>query len=103
MVLTPLEEMEAAVHQQFGDRFPTKEEAGEFLLKRYPKMDGGIAIAIALAALALQGWQVYRAEKDRRSQLQSSGAPPKRCPACGLPETKKNTEGKSVCENDHAW
>jgi 2-oxo-4-hydroxy-4-carboxy--5-ureidoimidazoline (OHCU) decarboxylase len=58
MPATPLQEMEAKLHEKFGAAPPSKEEAGEFLLKQYPRMDGGIAIAIALAALALQGWQL---------------------------------------------
>jgi hypothetical protein len=103
MARTPLEEIEAAVHEQFGARLPTKEEAGEFLHKRYPTMDGGIVIAIALAALALQGWQVYRCEQELRRQRQSGGNPPKRCPECGEPETSKNADGKSVCINGHPW
>ena len=103
MALTPLEEMEAAVHEQFGTRLPPKEEAGEFLHKRYPTMDGGITIAIALAALALQGWQVYRAEQEKRRPRLSIIAPPKQCPVCGEQEVAKTGEGKSVCPSGNVW
>jgi len=103
MTLTPLEEVEVSMHEHFGARAPTKEEAADFLHNRYPTMDGGISIAIALAALALQGWQIYRAEQDRRRQLQSIDSPPNKCPTCKEPELRKNAEGKSVCINEHAW
>jgi hypothetical protein len=101
MALTPLEEMETVVHEQFSTRLPTKEEAGEFLHKRYPTMDGGIGLAIIIAGLVLQGWQVYRGEQEIRRQR--SSAPPKGCPQCGEPEVKKNAKGKSVCKNGHVW
>ena len=73
MSVTPLQEIENAVHEGFGDRSPTKEEAGEFIQEKYPRMDGGAAIAIALAAFILQGWQVYRTEQERRERLKGSG------------------------------
>lgn len=100
--ITPLQEIEARLHERFPDSRPSREEAGEFLHKQYPQMDGGISIAIALAGLALQGWQVYRFERDRRDQAKSStngGA----CPQCGKPPEKTTIVGKSVCENGHTW
>jgi len=116
MSLTPLEEVEAAVHEQFGEYKPTKKEAGEFIHKKYPKMDGGITIAIALAALALQGWQVYRSERDRWERNQANGPPidppendnskeppPNNCPECDNPAVKTDSQGKSSCVNGHTW
>ncbi len=102
MPATPLQEMEAKLHEQFGDSPPTKEEVGAYLLKQYPRMDGGLAIAIALAALALQGWQVYRSERDRKLQSKGAGGS-NSCPQCGSPEVSKNAGGKSVCKNNHTW
>lgn len=102
MSMTPLQEVEARLHEHYGDAPPTKEEAGKFLLKQFPRMDGGIAIAIALAALALQGWQVYRSERDRYKQNKASGGG-SNCPQCGSPALSRNAAGQSVCVNSHAW
>lgn len=102
MPATPLQEIETSVHEQFGAQPPTKEEAGELIIKKFPTMDGGIAIAIAIAALVLQGWSVYRAEQERRERLAGSGGP-KKCPECGEPALSKNAAGKSVCVNKHTW
>lgn len=99
MSLTPIQEIESASHAQFESP-PTKEELGQFLQKQYPKMDGGAAIAIALAALVLQGWQVYRAEQARRA---AAGGGSNRCPQCKLPEVRRDKDGRAVCENQHTW
>lgn len=102
MPATPLQEIEAKLHERFDDDPPSREEGGEFLLEQYPRMDGGISIAIALTALALQGWQVYRSERDRRLQASVAGGENK-CPECKNPEIGKSDDGKSVCKNDHTW
>ena len=102
MPATPLQEIETAVHEKFGALPPTKEDAGELILKKFPAMDGGLAIAIAIAAFVLQGWSVYRAEQERRERLAGSGGP-RKCPHCGNPEVSKDANGKSVCVNNHTW
>lgn len=100
--ITPLQEIETRLHERFPDDPPSREEAGEFLHKQYPHMDGGISIAIALAALALQGWQVYREEQDRRRRTKASTAG-NACPRCGEPPERTTVDGKSVCKNGHTW
>lgn len=100
--LTPLQELEAGLHERFTDSRPSKQEAGEFLLKQYPSMDGGLTIAIAIAGLALQGWQVYRSERDRRAQAQSANDGDT-CPTCGSPAERTTIDGKSVCKSGHTW
>lgn len=99
MTMTPLEEIEARLHAHYGDEVPTKEAAADFLATQYPRMDGGLAIAIALAALALQGWQVYRDERDR--SVARGGV--NRCPECGRPPLSKDADGNFVCKNGHCW
>lgn len=101
MAMTPLQDIEARLHAQYGDAVPTKEAAGDFLVKAYPRMDGGLAIAIALAALALQGWQVYRDERDRAGTGSRGGV--NRCPDCGKPPLSKDADGNFVCKNGHCW
>ena len=44
MTTTPLQDLENAVHEKFGNASPTKELVGEFIQKKYPRMDGGAAI-----------------------------------------------------------
>jgi hypothetical protein len=102
MPMTPLQEIEARLHDYYGTTPPTQEEAGNFVVKQFPKMDGGLSIAIALAALALQGWQVYRTERDRSIEAKTSGDG-NGCPRCGNPELSKDPSGKSVCKNNHTW
>jgi hypothetical protein len=99
---TPLQDIEARLHERFPNAPPSKEEAGEFLRKQFPHMDGGISIAIALAALALQGWQVYRSERDRRREAKPS-MDGDTCPQCGEPPERTTVDGKSVCKNGHTW
>jgi hypothetical protein len=98
--LTPLQLFEKVAHQNFYDRQPSEHEVADFLHKRFPQMDGGLSIAIALAALILQGWQVYRYEQDR---LGSIVIPPGNCPWCGRPAQTKNVLGQSVCAKGHTW
>lgn len=100
--MTPLQDIEATLHERFADSRPSKQEAGEFLLKQYPQMDGGITIAIAIAGLALQGWQVYRSEQGRRLQANSS-INRNACPRCGEPAERTTLDEKSVCKNGHTW
>lgn len=99
MPLTPLEHVEASIHQQFGEKKPSPKEAGDYLVKRFPRMDGGIAIAIALTALALQGWDTYRKEMElRRQRLEASGNPPrKNCRNCGSKNIEKDLDGSWYC------
>jgi hypothetical protein len=96
--LTPLEEIETAVHSQF-DEVPTAEQAAEVIRKRTPQMDLGVTIAIA--ALVLQGWQLWREEQDRRRAR--AGSTPSNCPQCGHPEVRKDANGRRVCDQGHAW
>ncbi|HJP98878.1 MAG TPA: hypothetical protein VJ862_09980 [Rhodanobacteraceae bacterium] len=100
--MTPLQEIESGLHERFADSRPSKKEAGEFLLKQYPQMDGGISIAIALASLALQGWQVYIDRQERVARAKAS-ARGNACPQCGKPPERTTIDGKSVCENGHTW
>lgn len=99
---TPLQEIEESLHDHYRETAPTEEQARDYILQRHPQMDGGAAAAIALAGLVLQGWQVYRAERDRYLQAKGKGGDNK-CPECNKPELSKNTAGKSVCENKHIW
>lgn len=101
MAATPLQDIEAKIHERFGNSPPTKEEGRDFLLKEYPRMDGGAAIAIAIVALVLQGWQVYRSEQDRRLQTKTGDG--NKCPKCGSYQVKKSSDGSFICENDHTW
>lgn len=99
MPQTPLQEIEAVVHDQFENP-PTNEQAAEVIQKQFPKMDGGLSIAIALAALVLQGWQIYREETRQRARGTGGGS---RCPQCGHTEVSKDSAGRSVCDQGHTW
>lgn len=100
MVLTPLEEIEAEVHEHFGDDQPTENEVVQFL-RTSPKMDGGVtAIVIALAAVVLQGYQIYT--ERQRARIGAGG----NCPTlgCGLPASSINKySGRWECERGHSW
>jgi hypothetical protein len=104
MTITPLEEIEHAVHKQFDSNTPTKDEAGEFIQKRYPRMDGGISIAIGLAALILQGYQIYRERQEARrleaGRISSGGG---KCPKCTAADITKTADGKSLCKHGFSW
>lgn len=100
MPLTTLEEMELEVHEKFDQKPPTKEEAGEFLVKCYPRMDAGLLIAIA--GLILAAWQVGRGEVDRWRQARQSSGGGGKCPQCTEDDIKKNRQaGKAVCEHGY--
>ncbi len=102
MPLTPLEETEAVVHEKYGSTPPTKEEAGEFLIKRFPRMDGGVSIAIGVAGLIIAGWQLWIAQKQEREARQSGIGGGKKCPHCSKDDIKKNKKaGKFVCKHGY--
>jgi len=97
-VVTPLETIEREVHEKFGDEPPSKEKAAEFI-KSLPSMDGGAtAIAIALAAFVLQGYQVYT--ERQRARIGAGG----NCPVCGKPADSINKHsGRWECVKGHSW
>ncbi len=100
VALTPLEDIESEVHEHFGDDEPSADEVVEFL-RTSPRMDGGAtAIAIALAALVLQGYQIYT---DRqRARIGAGGNCP--TPGCGLPASSINKySGRWECARGHSW
>lgn len=100
--LQELENIEVAVHEEFGEEQPTKEEVIEYLEKKhFPKMDGGASAAILvilkyapIAALILSSWVVFKPQRK----------PPK-CPeeGCGKRQVTVDDEGRSVCSNGHKW
>ena len=99
LTYTPLEELEVAVHEHFGDDVPSEEDAAEFI-RTLPMMDGGIsaAIVIALAGLVLQGYQVHT---ERKRALLGSGG---NCPYDGKPAVSINKfTGRFECRNGHTW
>jgi hypothetical protein len=100
MPLTPLQEIESSAHSEFGDQRPKKETLAELIVRRYPKMDGGISIALILAGLVLQGWQTWEGHKALRIAEAGQG---NRCPKCGRPSIGHTKTGKFKCARGDTW
>jgi len=61
-----------------------------------PHLAEGIAVLIiSIVGVALQAWQVYRIEQDRKYK--------NICPTCHRPEIKKDSLGRSMCAKGHIW
>lgn len=117
--MTPVQvlpEIEDLLHDEFGEQQPNKEQIADFLEKKnIPRNDGGISIAIAIAALVLQGWSVWREEQERRKQNPPPPPPPPDepvtlpqppiCPVekCGEPAALLLNTGEFICKNGHKW
>ena len=100
MLLTPLEEVEAEVHEYFGDNKPSEEQLQEFL-RTLPRMDGGAtALILALIPILMQGYQIYM--ERERSRIGAGGNCP--TPGCGKPASSINKySGRWECANGHSW
>jgi hypothetical protein len=110
-----LPEIEVLLHDEFGEQKPSEEQVVTFLEKKsIPRNDGGISIAIAVAALLLQGWSVYREEQKRKNQSPPPPPPPGNpvpspqppiCPVkdCGLEPALTLNTGEYICMNGHKW
>lgn len=103
MALTSLERLEDAAHRQFPDRRPTKDALSQFIQRQIPRMD--ISVAIALAALALQGWQAYTEwrKKPVRRGNRDPFASRMLCPECERPAITITKDGKCKCAKNHVW
>lgn len=96
-VMTPLEEIEAKVHERFGQKVPTRADVDSFL-SALLGADFGAAELIALAGVILQGYQIYAAREQAR--LGSGG----NCPTCRLPAQGINKySGRWECAHGHSW
>lgn len=116
--ITPFQELakiEDQVHAEF-DIKPSEKEIINFIeTKELPKNDGGISLGIAIAALILQGWSVYRDEQMRKGQsppppnipIDSDGNLPDQplCPLedCRQPSIPHFEPGTFYCKNGHIW
>ena len=98
MAFEPLVDgLEAAAHEEFGVGRPSEDALVEFIRNHFPKMLVGELIAAA--ALMLQGWQLWRSERDR--QKGGNGGP--HCPKCNKPAIARNKRGRLKCINGHTW
>ena len=101
MPLTPLQKIENAAHGEFGKQRPKKETLAKLISRRHPKMDGGFLIAVALAALVLQGWQTWEGHKTLK--ITEAGNQGNLCPRCGRPAIDCTRTGKFKCIRGHKW
>lgn len=94
---TTLQQLEVAAHLEFPDREPSLEELAAFFRKRLQEYFADpvsiAALAISVAALALQAWSAYQDSKPK-------------CPICGRPavaEDKKTGKLRCNAKPAHTW
>ncbi len=105
MTLTRMQEIEFSAHEKFGEQAPSEDKLIEFYTHTLPRADGGIftvPVCIALASLAISGWNA--AANEYRVYKAGKNKPPK-CPepGCGRDAVGLNPDGKFYCANRHTW
>ena len=100
MSLTRLKDIEVAADRQFRNRRPAEDDLIEFIHQQIPRMNAAAAIeiAIGLGQLALQTWQFFKSNKEKkRAPFEIY------CPTCRSDEITITKSGKIKCVNGHVW